>query len=160
MNILEQYIEQLATKHRDIRHSKAEVHFLDATRKKTTALDSVLVQPSVIIDRGGGFKYNGLPGALFKNRDYRLFIVDHVSDTGDYDQIQDAFDFCERILDEFLNQMGADKLKPEYRFLRSFSMENVDVVYIENNDNALYGVMAMLDLNVPYCAKNNTNPFA
>ena len=107
-----EYIENLAERHVDIRHKENdEVHFLSSEREKHTALDSVLHYPAVIVDRGSGFGYGGNPGAYRKDRDYLLFIVEHVSDTSDYEQIEAALDKCERILDELLNQILEDKRK-------------------------------------------------
>ena len=94
-----EYIENLAERHVDIRHKENdEVHFLSSEREKHTALDSVLHYPAVIVDRGSGFGYGGNPGAYRKDRDYLLFIVEHVSDTSDYEQIEAALDKCERCL--------------------------------------------------------------
>ena len=88
-----EYIENLAERHVDIRHKENdEVHFLSSEREKHTALDSVLHYPAVIVDRGSGFGYGGNPGAYRKDRDYLLFIVEHVSDTSDYEQIEAALD--------------------------------------------------------------------
>lgn len=159
MKELAKYIENLASRHEDIQHRDAECHFIDASRKKVTALDSVLFQPSVIFNRGGSFSYNNNGTSMFKGKDFELFILDHVSDTADYEQIDNAYDRCERILDEFINQMLKDKRNPQLRFLRAFDVNNIDVVYIENNDNALYGVLASFNLDITYCNINTRNPF-
>ena len=120
-----EYIENLAERHVDIRHKENdEVHFLSSEREKHTALDSVLHYPAVIVDRGSGFGYGGNPGAYLKDRDYLLFIVEHVSDTSDYEQIEAALDKCERILDELLNQILEDKRKK--RLWLAFSLEDVE----------------------------------
>ena len=120
-----EYIENLAERHVDIRHKENdEVHFLSSEREKHTALDSVLHYPAVIVDRGSGFGYGGNPGAYRKDRDYLLFIVEHVSDTSDYEQIEAALDKCERILDELLNQILEDKRKK--RLWLAFSLEDVE----------------------------------
>ena len=148
-----EYIENLAERHVDIRHKENdEVHFLSSEREKHTALDSVLHYPAVIVDRGSGFGYGGNPGAYRKDRDYLLFIVEHVSDTSDYEQIEAALDKCERILDELLNQILEDKRKK--RLWLAFSLE--DVV---NNDNQLYGVIAAVSLSEPYKALNCRKAF-
>lgn len=107
-----EYIENLAERHVDIRHKKNdEVHFFSSEREKHTALDSVLHYPAVILDRGSGFGYGGGPGAYRKGRNYLLFVVEHVSDTSDYVQIETVLERCERILDEILNQILEDKRK-------------------------------------------------
>ena len=153
-----EYIEKLAERHVDIRHKENdEVHFLSSEREKHTALDSVLHYPAVIVDRGSGFSYGGNPGAYRKDRAYLLFIVEHVSDTSDYEQIEAALDKCERILDEFLNQILEDKRMK--RLWLAFSLEDVEADYVVNNDNQLYGVIAAVSLSEPYKALNCRKAF-
>ncbi len=153
-----EYIEKLAERHVDIRHKENdEVHFLSSEREKHTALDSVLHYPAVIVDRGSGFGYGGVPGAYKKDRDYLLFVVEHVSDTSDYEQIETALDKCERILDEMLNQILEDKRKS--RQWLDFSLEEVEADYVVNNDNQLYGVVAAIHLPQPYKAMNCRKAF-
>lgn len=153
-----EYIEKLAERHVDIRHKENdEVHFLSSEREKHTALDSVLHYPAVIVDRGSGFGYGGVPGAYKKDRDYLLFVVEHVSDTSDYEQIETALEKCERILDEMLNQILEDKRKN--RQWLAFSLEEVEADYVVNNDNQLYGVVAAIHLSELYKVLNCRNAF-
>ena len=127
-----EYIENLAERHVDIRHKENdEVHFLSSEREKHTALDSVLHYPAVI--------------------------VEHVSDTSDYEQIEAALDKCERILDELLNRVLEDKRKN--RQWLAFSLEEVEADYVVNNDNQLYGVVAAVSLSEPYKALNCRKAF-
>ena len=153
-----EYIENLAERHVDIRHKENdEIHFLSSEREKHTALDSVLHYPAVIVDRGSGFGSGGNPGAYRKDRDYLLFIVEHVSDTSDYERIEAALDKCERILDELLNRVLEDKRK--HRQWLAFSLEEVEADYVVNNDNQLYGVVAAVHLSEPYRALNCRKAF-
>ena len=111
----------------------------------------------MIVDRGSGFGYGGNPGAYRKDRDYLFFIVEHVSDTSDYEQIEAALDKCERILDELLNQILEDKRMK--RLWLAFSLEDVEADYVVNNDNQLYGVVAAVSLSEPYKALNCRKAF-
>ncbi|ADV44381.1 hypothetical protein [Bacteroides helcogenes] len=148
-----EYIEKLAERHVDIRHNENnEIHFLSSEREKHTSIDSILHYPAVIIDRGSGFGYSGGPGTYQKERDYLLLILEHVSDTSDYVQIEHALDKCERLLDEVLNRILEDKKK--MRQWLTFSLEDVEADYIVNNDNQLYGVAASIRLSIPYKAFN------
>ncbi len=152
MKELTAYIEQLAEQHNLIRHNRdGQIHFIDASRERMTALDTVLFQPSVILNRGDGYTFSGEEGATIKNKTYQIFIVDHVTDTADYHQIESVFDECEKILDEFFARITIDSKKTEYRFLRTFRMQGIEVSYVENIDNSLYGVMAVFRLDNPYC---------
>ncbi len=160
MNQLANYIEVLASKHIDIRHSEDEIHYLNATREKVTALDSVLHYPAVILNRGEGFGFSGVPSAVFKDKEWQLFFVEHVTDTSDYEQIEEKFSHCEAILEEFLNRILEDKRKPQlFPFLRTFDITGVTCYYVENSDNSLYGVMAVFDMETTYCEINTRNPF-
>ncbi|RGT30786.1 hypothetical protein [Bacteroides clarus] len=153
-----EYIEKLAERHIDIRHKKnGEVHFLSSEREKHTALDSVLHYPAVILDRGYGFGYGGGPGAYKKDRNYLLFVVEHVSDTSDYVQIETVLEKCERILDEIFNQILEDKRKN--RQWLAFSLEEVEADYVVNSDNQLYGVIAAIPLSEPYKSINCRKAF-
>lgn len=112
---------------------------------------------AVILDRGSGFGYGGATGAYLKDRDYLLFVLEHVSDTSDYEQIEAALDKCERILDEMLNQVLEDKRKN--RQWIAFSLEEVEADYVVNIDSQLYGVVAAIHLSQPYKAVNCRKAF-
>lgn len=157
MNFIE-YIENLAERHVDIRDkADGHVHFLSSERAKHTSIDSVLHYPAVLVDRGSGFDYGGSPGQYTKVREYLLFIVEHVSDTSDYEEIDHALAHCEAILDSFLNQLIEDR---KFRKIRlSFSLEQVEVEYIANHDNSQYGVMASVLINEPYKPLNCDTQF-
>lgn len=153
-----EYIENLSERHIDIRHNpKGEVHFLSSEREKHTALDSVLHYPAVILDRGSGFDYVGAPGSYRKERNHLLFILEHVSDTSDYEQIEAALDKCERILDEMLNQFLKDRRENRLRIY--FELEEVEVDYVVNYDNQLYGVVAVIKPSEPYATINCREAF-
>ena len=77
-----------------------------------------------------------------------MFIVEHVSDTSDYEEIDHALAHCEAILDSFLNQLVEDRKSRKIRL--SFSLEQVEVEYIANHDNSQYGVMASILINETY----------
>ena len=111
----------------------------------------------IILYRGSGFGYGGVPGAYLKDRDYLLFVLEHVSDTSDYEQIEAALDKCERILDEMLNQVLEDKRKN--RQWIAFSLEEVEADYVVNIDSQLYGVIAAIHLSQPYKAVNCRKAF-
>lgn len=152
------YIEDLAIRHVDIRHmNNDEVHFLSSEAEQHTTVDSILHYPAVIIDRGSGFGYSGGPGACKKNKEFILLVLEHVSDTSNYVEIDAAINKCERILDELLNQLIADKR--EYRMLLAFSLESVEADYVYNADNQQFGVAAAFNLENPHKAINCTNVF-
>ena len=75
----------------------------------------------------------------------------------DYEQIEAALDKCERILDEFLNQILEDKRMK--RLWLAFSLEDVEADYVVNSDNQLYGVIAVIPLSEPYKSINCRKAF-
>lgn len=147
------YIESLCTRHEDILHSLSKMHFVDSDDEKSTSIDSLLCYPAVILLRGA-YQYTGTEGSIRKSHDYSLFVLDHVSDTGDYTQIKAKQDKCEQILDELLNKIVEDKRARLYPFLLGFSLSGTDADRVENNDDALYGVVAEFSLAIPYGVKN------
>lgn len=153
-----QYLEDLCRRHIDIRHDYDGLHFVDSESEKDTSLDSVLRYPAVILSKST-FQYTGDDIRFGKDREYMIFIVDHVDDTADYDQIRLKIDKCELILDELFNKMIEDKRSRIYRFLNAFSLAGIDVDRIENKDNSLYGVLAIFSLEVTHKAINCRTPF-
>lgn len=155
-----EYMENLAMRHVDVRHVPGKsIHFLSSENEKHTSMDSILCYPAVIFDRGDGFRYSGTSGNFIKDKEFILVVIDHVHDTGNYAEINAAFIKCECILDEFLNQMIADKLNPDYRFLRQFQLSEVECDYVQNLDHAQYGIIAYLGVSAPYKAMNCRKAF-
>lgn len=158
--IFADYIENLATRHVDIKHDPQNaIHFLSSESKKHTSIDSELCYPALILDRGNGFSFSGSPGAYFKDRMYILFILIHVSDTSNYQEINEAFQKSENILCDLINQMIEDKRNPDLRFLKTFKLEEVEVEFVENMDNSQYGVMAVLPVSETYKTLNCSKRF-
>lgn len=154
-----EYLEHLCTRHIDIRHDPSgEIHFIDSQSEKETSEDSVLCYPAVIIEKGH-YQYTGSEVAMNKGYDYMIFVLDHVSDTADYDQIRQKKNKCEQILDELFNQIIFDKRTRLFKFLSGFSLSGIEVDPVENIDNALFGVMAVFSLELPYSAVNCRKAF-
>ena len=144
-----EYLEDLCRRHIDIRHEENGVHFVDSEEEKETSLDSVLCYAAVILSKGS-FQYNGDDVRYGKEHEYMLFVVDHVDDTSDYDQIRRKMSKCELILDELFNQIIKDKRLRKYPFLTGFSLPGIDVDPVENKDNSLYGHLAVFTLDKFY----------
>lgn len=154
-----EYMADLCRRHVDIRHDPAgEIHYVDSGAEKDMTQDSVLCYPAVILERGQ-YQYTGSEGAMSKEYDYMIFVVDHVSDTGDFDQIRRKRAKCERLLDELFNRILADKRARLYKFLMGFSLPGIEVEPVDNIDNTLYGVMGMFSLSLPYSVMNCTEVF-
>lgn len=148
-----QYLEDLCRRHVDIRHEVDGVHFVDSEDEKGTSLDSVLRYPAVILSKGS-YHYTGDAVRYGKDYEYMLFVVDHVDDTADYEQIRQKMNKCELILDELFNQVIEDKRSRKYPFLIGFALSGIDVDPVENRDNSLYGHLAMFSLEKLYKSIN------
>lgn len=153
-----QYLEDLCRRHIDIGHEVDGIHFVDSENEKDTALDSLLRYPAVILSKGA-YHYTGDTVRYGKEHEYMLFVVDHVDDTGDYDQIRQKMNRCELIVDELFNQILEDKRLRKYPFLMGFSLSGIDVDPVENKDNSLYGQLAIFSLDKPYKSINCRKAF-
>ncbi len=148
-NEFSKYIEELCTKHPAILHRPEEKHFVNSDTEKDTAISATLHYPAVSLDKGD-FHYRGEPGAFRKENQYKLLIIDHVADTGDHRQIRQKIEKCEKIMDDFMHRMIEDKKQRKYQFLNAFNLADTEGSPIENVDNALYGVISFITLEVPF----------
>ncbi|KAA6323176.1 hypothetical protein EZS27_027356, partial [termite gut metagenome] len=114
--------------------------------------------PAVILEKGS-CQFLGDNAGYRKEHDYVMFILSHVKDKGDYDEIRTALQTCERITDELFNQILLDKQKHRYKFLTGFSLTGVEVEKVENTDASLYGVMSVFSLGVSYLPVNCQDVF-
>ena len=155
-NNFQEYIEHLCRRHVDVRHEKEGIiHFVNMNEQLLNDLESKVGFPVVMLERDS-FRYDGVSGANFKNNEYGLFILDHVSDGNDFDAIESAFRQCERILDELFNQILQDK--HSHGFLRGFNL-SADGERIRNVSNTLEGVVAYFVLPEAHCIKNCRKAF-
>lgn len=158
INNFSQYLEDLCSRHVDLQHGLKGVHFVDLNDKKNTSIDSELCYPAVVMEKAS-YKYSGEEIAYTKDRDYLIFVMDHVDDTGDYDQIDSVTDKCEQILDELFNQILEDKRQRKYKFILGFSLPGTEAEPVYNKDNSLYGVSATFTMTSGYTAKNCRQAF-
>lgn len=152
------YLEHLCRRHVDIRHEYDGKHFVNMNDKVISGNDSQLCYPCVLLEKDA-YKYDGQEGAFVKDRDYMIFVMDHVRDIRDYDEINSVQEKCEAILDELFNQILEDKRLRKYRFLSGFSLPGTQAEPIENTKQALYGVVAVFSLANPYRPVNCRKAF-
>lgn len=147
-----EYLEDLCKRHVDVKHSPTAKHFVDSEAEKDTSEDTTLCYPAVILSKGS-FAYSGSPDAYTKGYSYNLFVLEHITDTGDYEQIRTKRAFCSMILDELLQKIMEDKRARKHPFLTMFSLSGIEGDDVENIDNALYGVMVELSIDIPFPVK-------
>ena len=158
VNNFETYIELLCRMHKSILHNDTERHFIDDSTEKETAMDSIARYPLVVLTREG-FTYNGQDTDFSKKKARTLLIVDHVTDNGDSTKIQDCYNRCELIGDQFLRRMMADKRKRLYSFLTMFSLVGIEGSYVENQDDSLYGIALTLEVDDKFRQTECNDPF-
>ncbi|MGQ7868693.1 hypothetical protein [Sunxiuqinia sp. sy24] len=122
------YFENLARRHVAIRHTDKEKHFF------RLELDEVLggmnrsdVSFPMLILEGYSFDYtDNKSDNLLKNRRGAFMLIDHLSDTSDYNRMHQIWEEMEQIGDDILAKIKADKRNPQTPAVRNFDFASVD----------------------------------
>ena len=75
--------------------------------------------------------------------------------SGDYVEVESALSETERIIDDIFAKINLDKYRRTPKWLQGMSFDGIDVVPLQNEKNALYGWMAEVMLQTPYCITDN-----
>ena len=102
------YIQSLAEEHVLVRHSENECHFSDMASDLAQKLRSKMNYPCVAID-AEGFSLSGSSAQRYWVDAYTLYVVDHIRDTGDQQEVRATMDTMKGILRDFLGRMMRDK---------------------------------------------------
>jgi len=145
------YFENLARRHKDIGHSDAEKHFfrmeIDEVLGGITRTD---VKPPFLILEGYSYDFtDNKSDNLLKNRSGAFVLMDHVSDTSDYNAIHEIWDRMEEIGDELIMQMVADKRNPLTPIIRDLNFESIRAALIANEIDNNYGIRYSYTLTSP-----------
>lgn len=152
------YIETLARKHKSVLHTDEDCHFANLNDQKNTLLPDQMRYPFVMFE-STGFKLSTNGISPVKTRTCTLSVLTHVSDTGDYAQIETALALCEQIVTDFFAKMKVDKSNRSYSFLMNVDLTESEVIPIQNQDDALYGQVASFAFNESTCIKDSINNF-
>ena len=156
---LRDYIENLCRQHVSIRHSDEECHFVDLNNDHLeTALADKMRYPGVFFE-ASGYTLRGEGASIIKYANVRIEVWKHVTDTADYDQIEEVLDSCGEILTDFFSKMIIDRRERKLRFLLGLSLDGVQVDDIMNVKNALYGVRATLQVPESQCLADVSDKF-
>jgi hypothetical protein len=145
------YFENLGRRHKEIRHRDTEKHFfrmeVDEVLAGITRTD--VVYPFLILE-GYGYDYaDSKSDNLLKNRHGAFMLLDHVSDSTDFDAIHDAWDRMEEIGDELIVKMKSDKKNPLTPVIRDFDFASVVATLIANEIDGSYGIRFTYTLTSP-----------
>lgn len=154
--MIREYFEGLASEHRLVQHSEAKPHFASSMDDAASLMARRLSYPAVFLDRGD-FEVSGADGNYFTDSDYILSFVEHVKDSGNELEKEEAFRKTGRILLDFLGRMVRDKRKLVRPMVRC-SISGARALRVENADAALYGWLLMVkiteSLNPLNCNEN------
>lgn len=150
------YLEQLCRLHEKLRHSDDERHFVNLNEdSKNTSLAEELLYPAVFFETTG-YKISGSSiDDMKKTYTCHIEAFTHVCDTGDYGEVESALSETEQIINDIFAKINLDKYRREPKWLQGVSLNGIDVVPLQNEKNALYGWMAEVMLQVPFCIKVN-----
>ena len=152
------YIEMLARRHKDIRHTNAEMHFIELASDQQFQKMKSLVYPVVAFDRLT-ITYNMLEDAERKNRYVEIMFLDKCP-VGEFARIKAIKDKMEQIAEDFLIQIRNDRKKRNsYKFLRSMQLDSAEVNYVENESIGIFGVLLSVNVDSPMAMCFKEDPF-
>ena len=150
MKVISDYIEQLCRDHPDVRHTDSECHYVNLQDEHQTMQANQLNYPAIFFETTG-YRVNPHDDMLSKRYECHLQVEQHVTDTGDYAEVERAIAKSDAILTDIFITMWNDRRRRNPRWLYGMSFENIDVVSVENRGNALYGVLARFYISIPVC---------
>ena len=149
------YMEGLCREHCKVGHTDSECHYVNLNDdKRQTAQATLLRYPAVMFETAGYVTQANGDG-FTKRHQCHLQVVTHVTDTGDYGEIERALAECDGILTDFLTRMLADKRRRTPRWMTGMDIGNAEVIPVENRGDALYGVLAEFYLPEQICTIND-----
>ena len=155
----EQYIEQLAEQHKEVRHNlDDQCHFSCLQDDATSKLARNVRYPFIFID-GGDFDFAGQPGNILRRDSYTLMFLDHVRDSGNTAEVQQAFRKTKKIMLDFLKRISRDKRTIKYKFLNRFEIIGTEGTRVSSQENNLYGWVIQLINTVSFNDVDCDNAF-
>lgn len=156
------YIEQLAREHMMVRHTDESPHFVNLNDdKRNTSLVQELRYPAVYFE-STDFQIEASSTSVSRNYTCHLEVLVHVTDTGDYAEVERALSDSSQIITDIFVRMMHDRVrrKPEYKWLLSLSPSSpIKVLPIQNAENALYGCLAEFSVPLSGCITDSLNNF-
>ena len=156
------YIEQLAREHMMVRHTDESPHFVNLNDdKRNTALVQELSYPAVYFE-STDFQIEASSTSVSRNYTCHIEVLVHVTDTGDYAEVERALSDSSQIITDIFVRMMHDRVgrKPEHKWLLSLSPSSpIKVLPIQNAENALYGCLAEFSIPLSGCITDSLNNF-
>jgi len=145
------YIESLCRKHTSIKHTGEKKHFVRLDNDELLQDGKAnLYYPLVTMDKLT-VSYTGLDDSFRKGRHVELMFLDHISDVGNFDNISDVWSNMESVAEDFLKKIRIDRRNTTlYPFLKSLTIDNAELDYVENIQTHLWGVLLSFDIGLPF----------
>jgi hypothetical protein len=145
------YMQRLASLHVSLAHTAKEPHYFRGELEEFyTGLRDRVNFPA-LIQEGSEIRFTSDQARnSFKERDSSFMIVQDYENDNDYDAIYAAFDLCEKIGDEIIRKINADKYEPACMVIKDFLIEDVSAVQIQNVRERYVGVRYTFSPKTPF----------
>jgi hypothetical protein len=152
------YMQRLASLHVSLSHTPEEPHYFRGELEEFyTGLRDRVNFPA-LIQEGSEIRFTSDQARnSFKERDSSFMIVQGYEDVHDYDAINTAFDLCEKIGDEIIRRINADKYEPDCLVVKDFLLEDVSAVQIQNVRECYVGVRYTFSPKTPFWHEPDKN---
>jgi hypothetical protein len=152
------YMQKLASLHIELAHTPEEPHYLRGELEEFyTGLRDRVNFPA-LVQEGSEIRFTSDQARnSFKERDSSFMIVQDYESDNDYDAIYAAFDFCEKIGDEIIRKINADKYEDSCMVVKDFLIEDVSAVQIQNVRERYVGVRYTISPKTPFWHEPDPN---
>lgn len=149
------YFRQLATEHKSIAHSETEKHFFRYELDEVlTGLPRGMNYPAMVLE---GYRFSLLDNKsdnVIKRRDGAFMLLDHIPDTGDYDNIHRVWGDLEEIGDDIIARIRQDKRNPDSP-VRDFNPSSVEAALLSTEFGNLYGIRFTFTMDATFATDVN-----
>lgn len=156
------YLEQLCREHSLVNHSDDAPHFVNLNDdKRNTSLVQELRYPAVYFE-STDFQIEASSTSVSRNYTCHIEVLVHVTDTGDYAEVERALSDSSQIITDIFVRMMHDRVgrKPEHKWLLSLIPSSpIKVLPIQNAENALYGCLAEFSVSLSDCINDSLKQF-
>ncbi|MDR0207069.1 MAG: hypothetical protein LBI45_07445 [Bacteroidales bacterium] len=152
------YMQRLASLHVSLAHTPEEPHYFRGELEEFyTGLRDRVNFPA-LIQEGSEIRFTSDQARnSFKERDSSFMIVQGYECDNDYDAIYAAFDLCEKIGDEIIRRINADKYDPACMVVKDFLIEDASAVQIQNVRERYVGVRYTFSPKTPFWHEPDKN---
>lgn len=141
------YIKNLCVLHKKVNHTVKDRHYFDhGLDEILTGLQKEVNYPYISREKGDYKYYDNGSDSVFKKREVALNFIHHITDTTDFQLKQQKEDELEVIIDDFLNQMNADRITRKHSFLKDFNFNSVEVISIPMTVNSDFGFFVKFEI--------------